>query len=95
LGTIHQRDRHTDSHVAIANAAPTHCVGRQNAVLKKSMLDMNCRQSPNGHDFVENAKHKLWLKVALDAIEITHGQSALSDSLLFLLTYFLLIVVQH
>jgi len=22
LGTIHQRDRHTDSHVAIANAAP-------------------------------------------------------------------------
>jgi len=29
LGTIHQRDRHTDSHVAIANAAPKHCVGRQ------------------------------------------------------------------
>jgi len=27
--TIHQRDGHTDSHVAIANAAPTHCVGRQ------------------------------------------------------------------
>jgi len=29
LGTIHQRDRHTDSHVAITNAAQTHCVGRQ------------------------------------------------------------------
>jgi len=27
--TIHQRDRHTDSHVAVANAAPTHFVGRQ------------------------------------------------------------------
>jgi len=23
LGTIHQRDRHTDSHVATANAAPS------------------------------------------------------------------------
>jgi len=30
LDTIHQRGRHTDSHVAIANAAPTHCIGRQN-----------------------------------------------------------------
>jgi len=29
LGTIHQRDRHTDSHVVIANAALTHCVGLQ------------------------------------------------------------------
>jgi len=31
LGTIHQRDRHThtDSHVAIATAAPKHCVGQQ------------------------------------------------------------------
>jgi len=26
---INVTDRHTDSHVAIANAAPTHCVGRQ------------------------------------------------------------------
>jgi len=34
LGTLHQRDRHTDSHVAIANAAPTYCVGQQ----KKSAL---------------------------------------------------------
>jgi len=24
-GTIHQRDRHTDSHIVIANAAPMHC----------------------------------------------------------------------
>jgi len=29
LGTIHQRDKHTDSHVAIAIAALTHCVGQQ------------------------------------------------------------------
>jgi len=29
LGTIHQRDKQTDSHAAIANAAPAHCVGRQ------------------------------------------------------------------
>jgi len=29
LGTRHQRDTLTDSHVAIANAAPTHCVVRQ------------------------------------------------------------------
>jgi len=26
---INVTDRHTDSHVAVANAAPTHCVGRQ------------------------------------------------------------------
>jgi len=29
LGKIHQRDRHTDSYVAVASAAPTHCVERQ------------------------------------------------------------------
>jgi len=28
LDTVHQRDGHTDSHVAIANATPKHCVGR-------------------------------------------------------------------
>jgi len=38
------------------------------------MTGLRCRQSPSGHDFVENSKHKLWLKVALDAIEITHGE---------------------
>jgi len=32
LGTMHLRDRHTDSHVAIANAAPTHCVRRQKCI---------------------------------------------------------------
>lgn len=31
-------------------------------------------QSPSGHDFVENIKHKLWIKLPLDAVEITHGQ---------------------
>jgi len=29
LGTIHQRGRHTDRHVAVANAAPTHCDWQQ------------------------------------------------------------------
>jgi len=29
LGTKHQRVTQTESHVATANAAPTHCVGRQ------------------------------------------------------------------
>jgi len=33
LDTIHQRDRHTDSHVAMVTAAPTHCVGQQNPKL--------------------------------------------------------------
>jgi len=36
LDTIHQRDRHTDSHVAIANATPTHCVGRQKSGLRSA-----------------------------------------------------------
>jgi len=41
FGHKHQRDRHTDSHVARANAAPTHCVLRQkwklnsNAILRE------------------------------------------------------------
>jgi len=43
--------------------------------LKQTIL--HCRQSPNGHDFIENIKHKLWLKVALDAIEIAHGEPQL------------------
>jgi len=34
LGTVHQRDRHTESHVATANAAPTHCVGRKNTQVR-------------------------------------------------------------
>jgi len=29
-----QRDRHTDSHVAIANAAPAHCVGRRKSLVE-------------------------------------------------------------
>jgi len=35
LGTMHQRDRHTDSHVAIANAVLTHCVKRQKSITTK------------------------------------------------------------
>lgn len=30
-------------------------------------------QSPNGHDFVENTKHKVWLKVPLDAVDIVQA----------------------
>jgi len=32
IQTDRQRDRQADSHVAIANAAPTHCIGRQNYI---------------------------------------------------------------
>ncbi|ELU16927.1 hypothetical protein CAPTEDRAFT_222014 [Capitella teleta] len=32
-------------------------------------------QSPSGNDFVENVKHKMWLKVALDGLEILKGSS--------------------
>jgi len=35
LGTIHQRGRHTDSHVAIANASLTHYVARQKQLCMK------------------------------------------------------------
>ncbi len=27
-------------------------------------------QSPSGNDFVENVKHKMWLKIALEDLEI-------------------------
>lgn len=35
------------------------------------------RKSPTGQDFVENVKHKVWLKVGLDDIEIVKSKSIL------------------
>jgi len=49
LGTTHQRDRYTDSHVPTANATPTHCVKRQKLVLK----------DPQGWDFYRLGQHNI------------------------------------
>jgi len=35
LGTICQHVRHRDSHVTVANAAPTHCVGHQKSAAQQ------------------------------------------------------------
>lgn len=32
------------------------------------------RKSPTGQDFAENIKHKVWLKVGLDAVEIVKSK---------------------
>ncbi|KAL4230318.1 Rho guanine nucleotide exchange factor (GEF) 17 [Mactra antiquata] len=37
-------------------------------------------KSPTGQDFVENVKHKVWLKVGLDDIEIVKNQSQLKTT---------------
>jgi hypothetical protein len=41
---------------------------------------MHCRQSPSGNDFVENVKHKMWLKLALDGLEIVRGENEFSNN---------------
>ena len=38
------------------------------------MLLFHCRQSPSGNEFIENTKHKVWLKIPLDDLEIMHGK---------------------
>ena len=35
---------------------------------------MFSRKSPSGQDFAENVKHKMWLKVGLDDIEIVKSK---------------------
>lgn len=37
------------------------------------------RKSPTGQDFAENIKHKVWLKVGLDAVEIVKSKLSSSD----------------
>ena len=37
------------------------------------------RKSPTGQDFAENVKHKVWLKVGLDAVEIVKSKFQLSS----------------
>ena len=38
------------------------------------LLLFHCRQSPSGNEFIENTKHKVWLKIPLDDLEIMHGK---------------------
>ena len=38
-------------------------------------------KTPGGQDFTENIKHKVWLKVGLDCLEIVKSESLLSKQL--------------
>jgi len=79
---INVTDRHTDSHVAIANAAPTHCVGRQK--LKTHFL----RPDQLSHEEAKSSIFKTFITFSTEelypnfqkrhAVTSTGGQSSLA-----------------
>lgn len=42
--------------------------------MKILLFPFASRKSPSGQDFAENIKHKVWLKVGLDAVEIVKSE---------------------
>jgi len=70
----HHNSWHTDSHVAIANAAPTHCVGRQKwgpSILAKIREEARVR----GHESYNATKWKIFGYIFYDFIADLIGQS--------------------